>query len=120
LITINRKDLIILGVEKDASVITHIVDSVVDFVTWLESMEIKGARNKMSLRDSHAFQLSRDPTNKKVIVRSKQWAMSSHWLVSLVCAFFYFYFFLFYFIFFFVFLFFFNLFFFFFFSYLIF
>jgi hypothetical protein len=78
-----RKQTLLGDEKKDLPVITQVVDQVVDFTTWLESMEIPGARGKMGLPLSHAFQLQLHETGDKVLVKSKQWAVSLEWLVSL-------------------------------------
>jgi hypothetical protein len=68
--------------KKDTEVNIQVVDSVVDVVSWLKSMEIKGARKDMGLRKSHAFQIQLNPTKDVVLVRSKEWAVSTEWLVG--------------------------------------
>jgi len=73
------------GEEKkapDKEVITQIINTVVDIKTKVEAMEIKGARKKMTLKDSQAFMLERHRNGNDVIVRSKQWASSGNWLVD--------------------------------------
>jgi hypothetical protein len=66
----------------DKEVMTQVIKTVVDAKTWLASMEIKKAREKMTLKDSHAFMLERHRNGDVVIVRSKQWARSDKWLVD--------------------------------------
>jgi hypothetical protein len=77
--------------KKDLEVTNQVVDTVIDVVTWLESLEIKGARKRMGLQRSHAFQLQLGPMKDVVLVRSKEWAVSPEWLVSLIFIFVWFY-----------------------------
>jgi hypothetical protein len=67
--------------KRDAEVNIQVIDNVVDVVSWLQSMEIKGARARLVLKDSHAFQLQLDNSGNNVLVRSKQWAVLKEWLV---------------------------------------
>jgi hypothetical protein len=67
--------------KRDAEINIQVIDNVVDVISWLQEMEIKGARSHLVLRDSHAFQLQLDYSGENVIVRSKQYAVLKEWLV---------------------------------------
>lgn len=59
---------------KGFQVVTEVVDTVVDVDSWLEGLEIPGARNNYRLQESLAFQLSLDSTRQRVMLKSKQFA----------------------------------------------
>jgi hypothetical protein len=67
--------------KKDKPVNTQVIDTVVDVVTWLQTIEIPRAKNNMGLRKSHAFQLKLDISKDLVLVRSKEYSVSPDWLV---------------------------------------
>jgi hypothetical protein len=73
--------------KRDTEVNIQVIDNVVDVVSWLQSMEIKGSRSHLTLRDSHAFQLQLDTSGNHVIVRSKQYAVLKEWLVRYLLSF---------------------------------
>lgn len=54
---------------------------MVDVDSWLEGLEIPGARNNYRLQESLAFQLSLDSTRQRVMLKSKQFAENPKWLV---------------------------------------